>query len=59
MKMTIYRFLFETATRRWVEIIKAPSMFEAAKQAKQLATKRSKSMATTISFSFHHAASQA
>lgn len=56
--MTIYRFLFETATRRWVEIIKAPSMFEAAKQAKQLASKRSKTMATSISFSFHHATSR-
>ncbi|MDF2681093.1 MAG: hypothetical protein K0R47_2283 [Brevibacillus sp.] len=55
--MTIYRFLFETATKKWVEIIKAPSMFEAAKQAKQLASKRSKSMSTSISFSFHHAAS--
>ncbi|MGZ0050063.1 hypothetical protein [Brevibacillus gelatini] len=56
--MTMYRFLFETATRRWVEIIKAPSMFEAAKLAKQLATKRSRSLATPISFSFHHAASR-
>ncbi|GED32681.1 MULTISPECIES: hypothetical protein [Brevibacillus] len=55
--MTIYRFMFETATRKWVEIIKAPSMFEAAKQAKQLASARAKSMSTSISFSFHHAAS--
>jgi len=55
--MTIYRFMFETATRKWVEIIKAPSMFEAAKQAKQLASTRSKSMSTPISFSFHHAVS--
>jgi hypothetical protein len=56
--MRIYRFLFETTTRQWIEIIKAPSMFEAAKQAKQLALKRSKSMSTPISFSFHHAASR-
>lgn len=56
--MRIYRFLFETATRQWIEIIKAPSMFEAAKQAKQLATKRAKSMSTPISFSFHHAVSR-
>ncbi|WNC12903.1 hypothetical protein [Brevibacillus brevis] len=55
--MTIYRFLFETASKKWVEIIKAPSMFEAAKKAKQLASTRSKSMSTPIRFSFHHAAS--
>jgi hypothetical protein len=55
--MIMYRFLFETATRKWVEIIKAPSMFEAAKQAKQLAAKRSKSMSASIRFSFHHASS--
>lgn len=55
--MSIYRFLFETATRQWVENIQAPSMFEAAKQAKQLALKRSKTMSTPIHFSFHHAVS--
>ncbi|QRG70858.1 hypothetical protein [Brevibacillus choshinensis] len=58
MTMTMYRFLFETATKKWVEIIKAPSMFEAAKQAKQLASKRAKSMSTSIHFSFQHAASR-
>ncbi|CAM5786567.1 MULTISPECIES: hypothetical protein [Brevibacillus] len=57
MKMRIYRFLFETATRQWIEVIKAPSMFEAAKEAKKLASTRSKAMAAPISFSFHHVAS--
>ena len=52
--MRVYRFLFRTATRQWTEIIKAPSMFEAAKQAKLLAQKRSKSMSMPISFSFQH-----
>jgi hypothetical protein len=51
--MRIYRFLFETATRQWIEIIKAPSMFEAAKQAKRLAFLRAKSLSTPITFSFH------
>lgn len=56
--MRMYRFLFETATRQWVEIVKAPSMFEAAKAAKKLAQQRSKSMSTPIHFSFHHAVSR-
>ncbi|CAJ1001894.1 MULTISPECIES: hypothetical protein [Bacillales] len=55
--MRIYRFLFETASRQWIEIIKAPSMFEAAKEAKRLASKRAKAMSTPITFSFHHIAS--
>ncbi|QQE75819.1 hypothetical protein KDJ56_07810 [Brevibacillus composti] len=55
--MNIYRFLFETATRQWVEVIKAGSMFEAAKEARKLARTRSKAMSTPIRFSFHHIAS--
>ncbi|MDA5110486.1 hypothetical protein O3V59_19290 [Brevibacillus thermoruber] len=55
--MRIYRFLFETASRQWIEIIKAPSMFEAAKEAKRLASQRAKAMSTPITFSFHHIAS--
>jgi hypothetical protein len=53
--MRIYRFLFETATKQWVEMVKAPSMFEAAKQAKRLASQRAKSLATPITISFHQA----
>ncbi|USG67488.1 hypothetical protein NDK47_09535 [Brevibacillus ruminantium] len=52
--MNIYRFMFETATRQWVEVIKARSMFEAAKEARKLASTRSKAMSAPIRFSFHH-----
>ncbi|WP_176560419.1 hypothetical protein [Brevibacillus dissolubilis] len=51
--MRTYVFLFETATKKWLETVTANSMFEAATKAKNIAVDKSKELASKIQFSFY------